>query len=274
MNQPTPARSSLLGAAGGVKAIDAFGIEVTWIRWDMTSISRYGAYHQADTDLPTPAYGHPKDRRWVPPGGTDLKQIQAGIVVTADGGIPVLHRAYDGGAVEVAKIVDTMGHLRTVAGSRNFLLVGDSKLIDISYTNVTAMTDADVMFIAPLAAARVPDALFAGLDPAVAEFVAYIAERDDDKPCWDRDTYRVREDNMGLPGPRKKDSAYRLRRILVHSTANATAQAKACANKRARARARARTDLDALTRTAGTRCYPPPSKPSPPRPPRSPANAG
>src|SRR6266545_2442863 len=47
-------------------------------------------------DRPAPAYGHPKDRR------TDLKQIQAGIAVAADGAIPLLHRAYDGGAGEVA----------------------------------------------------------------------------------------------------------------------------------------------------------------------------
>ena len=38
--------------------------------------------------------GHPKDRR------PDLKQIQTGLAVAADGGIPVFHHAYDGGALK------------------------------------------------------------------------------------------------------------------------------------------------------------------------------
>ena len=58
----------------------------------MTSISLYGAYEQADEDYARPRFGHPKDRR------PDLKQIQTGIGTSADGGIPVFHRAYDGGA--------------------------------------------------------------------------------------------------------------------------------------------------------------------------------
>src|SRR6266542_1665161 len=217
----------------GAAAIDAFGIDVTRLHWDMTSISLYGAYDQVDEDHPAPAYGHPKDRR------TDLKQIQAGIAV-----------AYDGGAGEVAQVVDTMNRLKTLAGPRSFLLVGDSKLI--SYTNVTAMIDAQVTFIAPLAAARVPDGLFAGLDPATATVVDYIAERDEDKPFWERGSYRVTEDTMDLAGPRKKDRVHRLRRVLVYSSANATAAAKARALKLAHAR----TDLDTLTRTAGTRYHP------------------
>jgi transposase len=69
-----------------------------------------------------PAYGHPKDRR------TDLKQIQAGIAVSGDGGIPVFAQAHDGNAAEIAQVTDTMRALQTLAGRRSFLLVGDSKL--------------------------------------------------------------------------------------------------------------------------------------------------
>jgi hypothetical protein len=238
-----PQVQHIIGSVGA-RAIDAFGIDVTRLHWDMTSISLYGAYDSVDADHPAPAYGHPKDRR------TDLKQIQAGIGVAADGGIPVFHRAYDGGAGEVAQVVDTMNALKAMAGPRSFLLVGDSKLI--SYTNVTAMVDAGVTFIAPLAAARVPAGLFAGLDRAAATAVDYIAERDEDKPSWRRGAYRVTEDVMSLAGPRKKDPVHQLRRILVHSTANADAAGKARTLKLAQAR----TELDTLTRTAGTRYHP------------------
>src|SRR6266508_877653 len=228
----------------GAKAIDAFGIDVARIHWDMTSISLYGAYDRVDDEHPAPAYGHPKDRR------TDLKQIQAGIAVAADGAIPVFHHAYDGNAAEIAQVTDTMRVLQTLASPRSFLLVGDSKLI--SYPNATAMIDAQVTFIAPLAASRVPDALFASLDHKQATVVDYIAERDENKRLFDRGTYRVAEDTMDLTGPRKKDPVLTLRRILVYSSANATAATKSRTLKLARAR----TDLDTLTRTAGTRHHP------------------
>ena len=228
----------------GATAIDVFGIDVTRCHWDMTSISLYGAYDRVDDEHPAPAYGHPKDRR------TDLKQIQAGLAVTADGAIPVFARVYDGNAAEIAQVTDTMRALQKLATPRDFLLVGDSKLV--SYTNVGAMNAEQVTFIAPLAASRVPDGLFAGLDPAQATFVDYIADRDDNSRQILRDTYRVFEDTMDLTGPRKKDPVHALRRILVYSTANATAQAKARALKLAKAR----TDLDTLTRTAGTRHHP------------------
>ena len=102
----------------------------------MTSISLHGAYEQTDEDYPAPKFGHPKDRR------PDLKQIQAGLAVTGDGAIPVFHRAYDGNAGEVAQVVATMTALTKMATPRDFLLVGDSKLV--SYANLAAMTDAGV----------------------------------------------------------------------------------------------------------------------------------
>src|SRR6266498_3062116 len=224
----------------GAKAIEAFGIDVTRLHWDMTSISLYGAYRDTDDDYPAAAFGHPKDRR------TDLKQIQAGLAVTADGAIPVFARAYDGNAAEISQVTDTMYALQALAASRSFLLVGDSKLI--SYANVTAMHDAQVTFIAPLAAARVPEGLFVSLDRAQATFVDYVADRDEDKRFSDRDSYRVCEDTMDLAGPRKKDPVLTLRRILVYSTAHAKA--------RQLRHTQARTDLDTLTRTAGTRHHP------------------
>jgi transposase len=225
----------------GAAAIDVFGIDVTRLHWDMTSISLYGAYQLNDPDYPAPGWGHPKDRR------PDLKQIQAGIAVSADGAIPVFHQVYDGGAGEVAQVVDAMHHLQTLARTPGFLMVGDSKLL--SYANVTAMTDARVSFLAPLAAARVPAGLFAGIDPATTTPVDYIAQRDEGKPAGQRCAYRVTEDVMHLPGPRKTDRVHQIRRILVHSSANQSA----ARNARALKLDKARTELDTLTRTAGTR---------------------
>lgn len=234
---------TIIGTVGAA-AIDVFGIDVARLHWDMTSISLHGAYDHNDPEYPQPGWGHPKDRR------PDLKQIQAGIAVSADGAVPVFHQVYDGGAGEISQVVDAMHALQDLANTPGMLMVGDSKLI--SYGNLTAMTDAGVRFLAPLAAARVPAGLFAAIDPGTTAAVDYIAQRDINKPADKRCAYRVTEDVMPLPGPRKSDPVHRIRRILVHSSANQNAAATARELKLGKAR----TDLDTLTRTAGTRHHP------------------
>ena len=142
-----PQLDAITGGVGAA-AITEFGVDVSRLHWDLTSISLHGAYPRADQEYPAPRWGHPKDRR------PDLRQIQTGLAVSGDGGIPVFHRAYDGGAAEVAQVVGAMTALRQIAGPRRFLLAGDSKLI--SYANAAAMSAREVGFVAPLAAARVP----------------------------------------------------------------------------------------------------------------------
>lgn len=90
----------------GARAIGVFGLDTARLHWDMTSISLYGAYEGPDDEFAQPRFGHPKDRR------PDLKQIQTGLAVTGDGGVPVLHRAFDGGAGEVAQVVAAMTALK------------------------------------------------------------------------------------------------------------------------------------------------------------------
>ena len=71
----------------------------------------------------------------------DRKQVQCGLAVTGDGGIPVFHRAYDGKAGEVNQVVAAMEALKTMAGQRSFSLVGDSKLV--SYANLPVIAAAE-----------------------------------------------------------------------------------------------------------------------------------
>jgi transposase len=237
-----PCLEEIVGSVGAA-AIAGFGIDVARLHWDMTSMSMFGDYEQQDGGFPQVRYGHPKDRR------VDLKQVQAGIAVSGDGGIPIFHRAYDGGAAEVSQIVGAMTALRKIAGRKEFLLVGDSKLI--SHGNVGAMSEAGVSFIAPAAAAKIPRQFYAGLMVADAVEVDYSPERDAHLPVGQRDRYRVAEDVFELPGRRKRDPVHRLRRILVHSTGNARGQAAA----RDKRLSRARADLDKLAAGAGGRFY-------------------
>jgi hypothetical protein len=228
----------------GVAAIAAFGIDVTRLHWDMTSVSVHGQYDQNEAGFPAARFGHPKDRR------PDLKQVQAGIAVSGDGGIPVFHRAFDGGAAEVGQVIPVMKALQGMATQRRLLIIGDSKLI--SYANLAAMDSDGVTFVAPASKMYVPAAGLAGLTLDAAAEVGYVAQRDQGKAAGRRGRWHVIEDTMSLAGPRKSDPVLTLRRVFVHSSARADAASKARALKLERARG----DLERLERGLGSRHYP------------------
>ena len=237
-----PALAGVVGSVG-VNAIDAFGIDTSRIHWDMTSISLFGDYGANEADFAEPSHGHPKDRRF------DLKQIQTGLGVTGDGGIPVFHRAFDGGAGEIAQVVGAMESLRAMCAPRRFLLVGDTKLI--SSGNVASMTRAGVTFIAPASKAYVDaDELRAANDLDTTE-VDYVARRDEAKAPEARGRYRVGEDAWAMQAKSHKGEPIPLRRVFVWSSADAGAAATA----RAKKLDRAGEDLEALARGLGGRHY-------------------
>ncbi|MGW7602788.1 hypothetical protein [Streptomyces antimycoticus] len=82
-----------------------------------------------------------------------------------------------------------------------------------------------------------------------ATVVDYAPARDENTPADRRETCRVLEDTHVLTGPRKRDPAVEVRRILVHSTGNAKGQQRV----REKRLAKAREDLDKLQRGAGGR---------------------
>jgi transposase len=238
-----PKLDAIVGSVGA-QAIATFGLEVARLHWDMTSISLYGAYQEPEDGFIAPRFGHPKDRR------PDLKQVQTGLGVSGDGGVPVWHRAYDGGAGEVAQVAGAMRALTKLAGPRRFLLVGDSKLV--SYANLRDLLAAEVDFIAPASKTYVPAEVLAALDPAAATPVDYLAERDQGKSPKQRGSYRVVEDTMTIGGKRTTDPALQVRRVFVWSSARAGAAATA----RVRKLERATGDLQRLARGLGSRHYP------------------
>lgn len=238
-----PALEGIVGSIGA-RAIGEFGLDVSRLHWDMTSMSLFGDYDQVEDGFAEPSYGHPKDRR------PDLKQIQTGLAVTGDGGVPILHRAFDGRAGEVNQVVAAMESLRGMCAERRFLLVGDSKLV--SFENLRQIIAAGVTFIAPASKQYVGAEVLAGCDFNAATPLDYVAQRDAAKPADQRGSYRVLEDAWTLPPPKKSNRAgLDLRRVFVWSSVAADAAAKSRAKKLDRARA----DLDAVVRGLGGRHY-------------------
>ena len=62
--------------AGGVgaAAITEFGVDVSRLHWDLTSISLYGAYPDPDEEYPAPRWGHPEG----PPARSEADPDRAG----------------------------------------------------------------------------------------------------------------------------------------------------------------------------------------------------
>ncbi len=238
-----PELGGIIGSVG-VTAIATFGVDVSRIHWDMTSISLFGAYRDPEDGFAQPRWGHPKDRR------DDLKQIQTGFGVTADGAIPIFHRVFDGGAGEVAQVVPAMEALCEIAGERRFLMVGDSKLV--SYDNLAALSKANVTFIAPAGKTYVPTTVLAGCQLDASVPVDYTAQRDSARNPDEQGTWQVSEDTMTITGKRKTDPALTLRRVFVFSSARAGAARTA----REKKLDRAKDDLGRLTRGLGGRHYP------------------
>ena len=238
-----PQLDGIVGSVGAA-AIADFGIDVSRLHWDMTSISLRGAYEDPEVGFVEPGYGKPKD------GRKDLKQVQTGLAVSGDGGIPIFHRAYDGRAAEVAQVVEAMESLRRMAGPRKFLVVGDSKLV--SYKNLAAMDQAGVTFVAPAPKNVVPASVLAGCDKNTAATVDYVPERKQGRtPVREGPDYLVSEDTMVLTGSRKADLAVACRRVFVWSAGNA----EAAETNRTRKLTRATEDLDRVSRGLGSRFY-------------------
>jgi transposase len=228
----------------GLAAIDEFGLDATRAYWDMTSMSVYGSYDNAEEGLPTPKYGHPKDRR------PDLKQVQAGLGVCDDGAVPVFHRCYDGGAGEVSQVVPAMKAMQELAGPARVLVIGDSKLL--SYDNVAAMCGDGVDFIAPASKTYVSADTLAAQRLDDTTEVGYVAARDAHKHRDDRGRWFVREDTAEMTGRKKDDPPVGVRRVFVHSTARAAAM-RASREKKLE---RARQDLGRVVRSLGSKHYP------------------
>jgi hypothetical protein len=54
-----PELKAVIGSVGA-QSISAFGLDVSRLHWDMTSVSLYGAYEQTEDEFAAPKFGHPK----------------------------------------------------------------------------------------------------------------------------------------------------------------------------------------------------------------------
>jgi len=106
-------------------AIDYYQIQTERLHGDTTSVSVYGDYTQADPEVLQLLYGHSKDHR------PDLKQLIFGLVVSGDGGIPLLGQLHNGNQSDHVTNRWQLNQLRQVVPDlAGTTLVYDSKFFD------------------------------------------------------------------------------------------------------------------------------------------------
>src|SRR3954451_20127 len=121
------AHAPSIQAALVLKAIEHFQLDVHQIHYDLSTAELYGAYEVKTPEgqpppSPRPAYGRTKS------GRKHIKQVQFGLDVTGDGGVPVGHLALDGNAAEVNSHLENLKLLGRTLPKGKLLYIADTKL--------------------------------------------------------------------------------------------------------------------------------------------------
>ena len=110
-----------------MKVIDEFGIDLSQLHNDSTTVTVYGEYKQkrskrnGKTSLAL-IQGHNKDFR------PDLKQLLFTLTVSRDGAVPIHYKGYDGNTTDDKTHIQTWESLRRITGRSDFIYVADAKL--------------------------------------------------------------------------------------------------------------------------------------------------
>ncbi len=124
------------------KMIHEFDIQCPVCHNDTTSVSVYGQGDNNKTaDSIKITYGYSKKHR------QDLKQFVWSLSVSSDSAFPLFQKAFSGNTADATTYVEQWQNLIDLLGHRDFLYVGDSKII--TKQNMAHIDDHQGYFIAP-----------------------------------------------------------------------------------------------------------------------------
>lgn len=228
-------------AALVLTAMRDFKLDITQIHYDITSVELFGAYEIEVAEgvpppTPRPAYGRTKS------GRKNVKQIQLGVNVTGDGGVPIAHLPLDGNAGESPTHLDNLRRLRAMLPKQKLLYIADTKLD--TPENLLAVSARGGHFLCGGAFAPHLKELFLHHRGKLRP-VAYHPKSQERLPPEERDAYRAfeRADRIErIVDGRKARLKYRL--IFVWSEAKARQEAAT----RERHVAKIREEFEAIER--------------------------
>ena len=220
-------------SAATLAAVQHWRLKVNQIHYDISTAELYGSYADAqaaaDADpgtgaspttmpvVPFPTYGRTKS------GREDVKQVQFGLNVLGDGGVPIALLPLAGNTAEARTHVANLLHLKKTLPRHRFLYLGDSKLDTPENLAAAQSTAGEFLcagaFMLPL------QARFREVREQLKP-VDYCSLADAEKPPEERDTYQACEVSDRVVGTfegRSITVKYRL--LFVHSSAKARQQA-------------------------------------------------
>jgi transposase len=238
-----------------LSAIKQWRLKIREIHYDISNVEFYGAFADAqpsaDKDsgegpspeqapkVPFPTYGRTKS------GREDVKQIQFGMNVAADGGVPLSHQALDGNAAEARTHVANLLRLRRLLPRGRFLYCADTKLD--TPENLIAAVATGGQFLCAGAFTKPLQARYRQLRHNMRA-ISYCPNSHAQRPPEERDHYQACETTEELTGTfegRSLRIKYRL--IFLHSSAKAKQQAAT----RARHMDKIRAEFELVQRNLG-----------------------
>jgi transposase len=136
------------------RMVAEFGLELAGLALDMTNFATF--IDSANPAAPIAQRGHAKQKR------TDLRIVGLGLVVTADGGVPVVSHAYPGNAPDVTQfptLIDELAarHSEAAGGTAGLTVVFDAG--QNSAANFAHLTAAGLHYVGSLPPADHPNLL-------------------------------------------------------------------------------------------------------------------
>lgn len=169
-----------------VRAITAFDLDLSQLCYDLTSISFFGAYEEAELIT----YGYSRDHR------PDCKQVEVAVTVTAAGGVPIDYHMLAGNVADCTTPVANLRRLQRLlallparpTGQLLPLVISDRAMLTLE--SIAAYEASGVRYLGPLdpglshGAVR---ALLAGVtgEALAAAPLAYRPQRAADDPDWE-----------------------------------------------------------------------------------------
>lgn len=136
------------------RAVTAFELDISSLALDMTNFASY--IDSANTRAPLAQRGKAKQKRF------DLRLVGLGLVVTRDGGIPLVSHAYPGNKTDVtqfATVVDELTRRHHALGGQPDALTVVFDAGQNSEPNFTKLTDARLHYVGSLPPSDHPDLL-------------------------------------------------------------------------------------------------------------------
>ena len=173
------------------RAIERFGISIAELHWDLTHLAFSGGYQDQDEE-------YPQVRKGRTPEQTIVRRLRTGLLVSADGAVPLIGESFDGSQADVRSVEPALARLDALrAGLPEQglppLVVGDSKLL--SAGNVRAFEQRRLRFVCPHRKDGPMKRRLAAVDEATLLPLAYQPERHKGEP-----RYLAREDALSIDG--------------------------------------------------------------------------